>query len=193
MSELPEKVKKALVEAVGLTRFNTGWHTMETGRTSIGSIWVVEINIGLYHSPPVYIAGIHQVIFPKEPGPILFDKGWYKGVLLVPPVDEPLDRAFGGTNPLPAVDLEFPGPIYPLLKNANLLREIDEPILEMISMPRPQFIMHIYARGSTSFYLCDARQMDKYQQELWKGIHQTFKEIRQAYNDAEIEKYFGKG
>lgn len=189
---LSEDIKQAIVKAGGLEWFSAGWHTMDSGRIFIGSIWVVEMN---EWADPIYMAGIHQVVFSRlssedpehDEHVVDFDNGWYKGVLLVPPGNEPLDRSFGGPDPLHAVDLEFPGHLYPLLKEADLLQEFDAPVAG--NKYPCEIKVQIHVPKGTVYYQSNAHLPGKYQRRLWDGITRTLDEMSNAYDDDEITNY----
>jgi hypothetical protein len=169
-------IKKQIVKAFGLEALRSGHH--ETRGTqkkllssfNVNSFWFAEIH---YYPYPVSVCIVHS-------------DQWSKGLLLVPPVIPPLDREFGGPNPLVAVEMkDWVDPVLEVGRAVDLFPKddasyCDAPIylVELVTCVN-KFSTRIHLQGYS-----ENLNIEK----LWNAITSTVADLVKIYDDPEMSK-----
>jgi len=179
---LDDNIKKVIVQAFGMQHFSTGIHFYdhpEGKELRIDSIWVVELFSHFVGT--VTIAGV-RCRRHKESG------GWYRGLLLVPQLWEPRDRAFGGKEPLRVVNLTWPDPVTLTLQSINLFPQRTLGGGER----RQDYSLHTIIGPITGSFNHSGRATDPKLNNFYDAILTTVELLSDAYDDDEIKAFLEK-
>lgn len=183
---LTEEIKKTIAHAFGMDGFGTGIHFYnhpEGKELRIESIWVVELR--RHFAGTVWIAGARCKPHKES-------SGWYRGLLLVPPLWEPRDRAFGGKEPLRVVNLTWPDPVTEALQSINIFPQTSN-ILPQGTLPGgaldQTYRLHTFIGGNTGYFSYSDRATDPKLNNLYDAILATIKIMSDAYDDDEIKAF----
>jgi hypothetical protein len=176
---LDDNIKKAIVQAFGMHHFDTGTHFYnhpERKELRIESIWVVELFS--HFAGIVWMAGVRCTSY-KGSG------GWYRGLLLVPPLWESRDRAFGGKEPLRVVNLTWTDPVTLALQFINIF-----PQETLGGIDHDQWYnIHTFMGPIRSYFTHSGVATDPKLNNLYDSIVTTVYILSDAYDDDEIKAF----
>jgi hypothetical protein len=176
---LDDNIKKVIAQAFGMQGFGTGIHfynNSEGKELRIDSIWVVEL-FSYFAGTPL-IAGVRCEPHKES-------RGWYRGLLLVPPLWEPRNREFGGKEPLRVVDLTWPDPVTEALQSINIFPQRTLPGGELSE----DYRLHTFIGGATGFFNHSGRATDPLLENFYKAILENIEMMADIYDDDEVKAF----
>lgn len=171
---------KQIVPLLGWTALNRAKEYSITNKSGevidnvrLRSFWIGEI-IHLQHQPPLN----ELVIMVME------TTYWRKGLILVPPFHEPLDRVVGGPDPHQPVDLgEWQDPFSTLLESAPLFPGAGHEERQQAKFSCTIKIAHRASVGEFAFFSPLKKDV------LWENLNSTIQGIAKQYNNNEMDMY----
>ncbi|MBI5931685.1 MAG: hypothetical protein HY862_20415 [Chloroflexi bacterium] len=141
--------------------------------------WIVEILAD--NLAGITVAGVKTLHMDGSPA-------WYKGLLLVPPIWEPLDREFGGQN-LKPVDMEWPNSIITAFESMNTV-PYNYIAAARLGAGNHRYRVHAYAHPlNTTHINFYGFPVHKNQQAFWEAIEETISSLGEAMGDPEIQEF----
>lgn len=192
---LATKIEKAIVHAFDLNELRAGFHNIrgDTGETvdkfRLDAICVIQLMN--HYWQPVTIALTHQYGWSddiKDETEFLHE---CKGLLLIPALRPPLERDFGGINPLRAIDMQWPIPVLTCLENMNLIP--DSPLALALGGGNHDYVVHTYTHRGYACLSYSGTPQSKSMHEFYDALITTINQMAKIIDDDEISSLIDHG
>lgn len=183
------ELEKIILDSFGLNGLYAGIQTFfenkkVVGRLWVDFIWIVEVSQYFLHKNVTVIGVKAQDMDTEEMA------AWHKGLMLIPPFKDPLDRKFAGNNPLVPVNLNWPHPMVEALQSVSIM-----PYASTMAHGEgnQHYKIHTYTEFQRQSYIeYHGMPQSENLKILWASILQTISDLADAYNDEEIHEFFRK-